>query len=215
MSNEHDIEPVPGLPERLPAGETLLWQGAPEWRGLARRVFHAGAVVVYFALLAIWAAATAIADGEGAMAAAASVLRVAVAGGLAFGLIVFLARAAARATLYTITDRRVVMRFGVAMPMTVNLPFSKIAAADLKPYGDGTGEIALSIEGPLPLAYWHLWPHCRPWYIGKAVPMLRCLAEPERIASILASAAGATAKPSLKPAAITEAGTPAGGLVAA
>ena len=29
-----DFEPVPGLPAPLPAGETLLWQGAPDWRDL-------------------------------------------------------------------------------------------------------------------------------------------------------------------------------------
>ena len=33
--SEHDSEPLKGLPEALPAGEQVLWQGAPAWRGLA------------------------------------------------------------------------------------------------------------------------------------------------------------------------------------
>ncbi len=33
--SEHEFEPIPGLPERLPAGERMLWQGRP-WRALAR-----------------------------------------------------------------------------------------------------------------------------------------------------------------------------------
>ena len=51
---EHDYEPVPGLPERLPEGETILWQGAPMAQSFARYAFHIRAVAAYFALLAVW-----------------------------------------------------------------------------------------------------------------------------------------------------------------
>ncbi len=37
----------------------------------------------------------------------------------------------ARTTIYSITSRRVVMRFGVALPMTVNIPFKAIRSADV------------------------------------------------------------------------------------
>ncbi len=42
-----------GLPGQLPPGETILWQGAPHWRALARDAFHVRGVAVYFALLAV------------------------------------------------------------------------------------------------------------------------------------------------------------------
>ena len=35
--SEFDTEPVPGLPEQLPEGERLRWQGAPKWAALAVR----------------------------------------------------------------------------------------------------------------------------------------------------------------------------------
>ncbi|HBB55427.1 MAG TPA: phosphopantetheine adenylyltransferase, partial [Hyphomonadaceae bacterium] len=35
MTKEFDFEPVRGLPEALPAGEAILWQGAPSAWGLA------------------------------------------------------------------------------------------------------------------------------------------------------------------------------------
>ncbi len=219
MSEEHELEPVPGLPEHLPEDETILWQGAPHWLGIARRVFHAGAISGYFALLAAWAFASALYDGQDTAAAAAGALRIGAACGITLLLIAWLARATARATLYTITSKRVVMRFGIAMPVSLNLPFSRIAAADMRPYVDGTGEIALDVEGPLPLAYWHLWPHCRPWRLNKAAPMLRCLEEPKKVADILAAAVAATGKARLmqagaaEPKAAAESGAP--GLVAA
>jgi len=72
--SEFDFEPVRGLPASLPEGETLLWQGHPEWRSLALRAFHVGHVAVYFAALAAWAVGSAWAAGTGwagAFAAAA------------------------------------------------------------------------------------------------------------------------------------------------
>ena len=46
--SEHDFEPIRGLPGPLPEGETILWQGAPDWRVLAVQAFHVRAVAIYF-----------------------------------------------------------------------------------------------------------------------------------------------------------------------
>ena len=47
--HEHEFEAAPGLPEPLPAGERILWQGAPDWRALAVHVFHVRKLAAYFA----------------------------------------------------------------------------------------------------------------------------------------------------------------------
>ena len=39
-SAEHEFEAALGLPEPLPAGETILWQGAPNWIAMAKHVFR-------------------------------------------------------------------------------------------------------------------------------------------------------------------------------
>ena len=49
--NEYDNEPIRGLPEDLPAGEHILWQGEPGTASMARRVFHAHKASLYFAVL--------------------------------------------------------------------------------------------------------------------------------------------------------------------
>ena len=41
MSGDYEFEPVPGLPEELPPGEMLLWQGAPDWKTIATQ-FESG-----------------------------------------------------------------------------------------------------------------------------------------------------------------------------
>jgi hypothetical protein len=163
---EHDFEPVPGLPEALPAGERLLWQGAPDARSLARRVFHVRKVAVYFAVVGGLQVAGALADGEGLREALGGLTLLVSVAALAIGLLVLLAQLSARTTLYTITDRRVVMRVGIVLTMTFNLPFSRIASAGLRQHGDGTGDLPLAL-GEASIGYAHLWPHARPWRLAR------------------------------------------------
>ena len=190
---EHDAEPLRGLPEALPAGETILWQGAPRWGALARRGFHVVKVAVYFALLLLWIVAADINDGAPFAATLSAALWLAVGAGTSIGLLSLFAWLIARSTLYTVTNRRVVMRFGVAIPVAFNLPFRQIKAAGLRRYSDGTGDIPLTLMGSERIAYVVLWPHARPWHFAPAEPMLRSIPDAARVAEILAGAFAAEA----------------------
>ena len=202
MIDEYENEKVKGLPEDLPAGETLLWQGSPDWRSLARHMVHASKVAIYFALLATWGVAVSLNDGGTAIDAFASVARVAVIGGTGLGLLCLIAWLTARTTIYSITSRRVVMRIGVVVPMTMNLPYRSIGSADVKQYRDGTGDIALGISSGDRVAFLHLWPHVRPWRINNPEPSLRSLNGVMEASAILGKALTAFAanNPNLKQA---------------
>jgi hypothetical protein len=186
--SEYDFEPVRGLPKLLPAGEQMLWQGAPQWRVLARRAFHTRKAAVYFAALLGWRVFSAIADGHTvgeALLAALWLLPLALA---ALGLLLGLAWGYSRSTVYTITDQRVVMRFGIALPMTVNIPFRVIDSASLKAYPDGSGDLPLQLRGKDRIAYLALWPNTRPWHFARPQPMLRALPQAAAVAELLAQA---------------------------
>ena len=103
-------------------------------------------------------------------------------------LIALYAWAISRATTYTITDRRVVIRLGIALPMTINLPFSRIENASFHAASDGTGNIALELAPGNKLAWFVLWPHARPWHMAKAQPTLRALPQVQGVAQLLARA---------------------------
>ena len=185
--SEYANEPVRGLPGHLPAGEYIVWQGSPMWAPTARRVFHAPLVAGYFAVLVGWAV-IGVATGHRTLATALSGIGITAAVGVgAVALLAGLAWLSARATIYTITNRRIVLRFGVALPKCVNLPFSQISAAGLKTYADGSGDLPLTVKETR-LGFIHLWPNVRPWRIGTPEPMLRGVAEPERVAGLLADA---------------------------
>jgi hypothetical protein len=193
---EYDTEPVRGLPELLPPGEEILWQGAPSWRRLARSAFHTRKVAVYFSLLLAWRLASSLLEGEGLLAAARLAGPLALLGLAAVALLAGMAWLNSRTTVYTITNERVVIRFGVALTLAVNLPFRSIRSAELRPYRDGSGDIPLAALGVDRLGFLMLWPHVRPWRFGRDVePMLRAVPDAERVAATLARALAASAGP--------------------
>ncbi len=205
MSGHYEFEPIPGLPEDLPAGEVLLWQGSPDWKTVAARVLHIRGTAIYFAGLLVWYVASKLAAGESTFAVAGSALRL---GGLALGTLALMATYAwlsAKTTLYTVTNRRVVFRAGVALPMVLNLPFGKIESADIRANADGSGDIALTLPFRDRVAYLILWPHAQPWRLARARPMLRGLKLIAAPAQILAKALAA-AQSGSTPLSVVQAG---------
>jgi hypothetical protein len=188
-----EVLPTPGLPGTLPEGEQLLWQGSPCWKALAGRTFHGRMIVFYFAVLLAWVAVSSMVDGASAVQAAWSVLWFAPLAVAGVGLVLLLAWLTARTTIYTVTNRRVVLSYGIAMPMSLNLPFARIASAGVKAFPDGTADIPLAMAEGDKVAYLILWPHARPWRLSKPEPMLRAVPDGARAAAILARALAAAA----------------------
>ena len=181
------------LPGPLPEGETLLWQGAPDWRVLARSALHVRKLVLYFGLIACWAGASALTAG-GMGAAALATLKAAAVGAAPVVLALLYAWAASRMAVYTITTRRVVLHIGIALPVTLNLPFDRIVAADLRTAPDGAGDLSITLRQNDRFAYVVLWPHARPWRFSPAQPALRGLADVHKPAQVLARALAASAE---------------------
>lgn len=191
---DHDdfaFEPIPGLPEHLPEGEHILWQGKPGWMGLANQVLHVKPVALYCVILLGWVVVSGISSGQGGLAVLQSLGMPVLLITILFAILYALAYGFARSTIYTITNRRVVMRFGIALPMTINLPFSKIETAALKRHRDGSGDIPLALKGNDRIAWMQLWPHSRPWRFVRSEPMMRSLPDVDQVAVLLADAMAA------------------------
>lgn len=188
LPHEHEFEAAPGLPEPLPPGERLLWQGSPRWQPLALRVFHARKVAWYFVALTALRVAVLAADGAAPLTMLVSGLWMAVLGACAVGLLLAMAVMTARTAVYTITDRRVVMRIGIVLTLTFNLPLSRIAAAGLRTDVAGTGDIPLALRDGDRIAWLNLWPHVRPWRLAQPEPMLRGVPDAAAVARVLTEA---------------------------
>jgi Bacterial PH domain len=186
--HEHEFEPQHGLPERLPANEHILWQGAPDAAAMARQVFHVRKVAVYFAVLLAWRVADALAAGAGLLQALDTVRWLAPLAVLGLGSLVTLAWLTARTTAYTLTDKRVVMRVGIVLTVTFNIPLRTLASAALRRGTGGVGDVTMTLAGSDRIAWLHLWPHVRPWRLARPEPTLRCVADAQDVAARLSKA---------------------------
>jgi hypothetical protein len=185
---DFDFEPERGLPARLPEGERVLWKGAPAAGGLAVRALHVRKVAVYFLLLAAWKGFSAQAAGLPASEIALRVATMAGFGAAAVGILWLIAWGYARTTVYTLTDKRLVIRNGIAIPVTLNLPFTRIDGASLKLFSDNTGDIPLQPNAADRVPAVLLWPHMRPWRLRRPEPMLRSVPDAVHVAALLTSA---------------------------
>jgi Bacterial PH domain len=176
------------LPAPLPVGERVIWQGKPSFKGLALRSFHIREVAIYFGLLMVWKLWSNWAHGGSLEEGATSVLWLVAPAISAIAVLAGLAWLFRRAACYTITSKRVLFQFGVALPMTMNIPLSKIANAALKTYPDGSGDIPLALNDAKRVSYVLLWPHIRPWRLRMPEPMLSAVPDAAFAAAKLSEA---------------------------
>jgi len=176
------------LPELLPEGEHIVWQAAPDWKQLAIHAFHVRKIAIYFSLMWLLQLAHYLDQGEATayiFKQCGTSLLLAV---VALGLLSISAYYAAQTALYTLTNRRVVMRIGIVLSLTFNVPLRRIVAADLGRINDVSGDIALQLNSADRIAWLHLWPHARAWHVKQPQPTMRCLPDAEKLAHALAQA---------------------------
>ncbi|MES2523312.1 MAG: photosynthetic complex putative assembly protein PuhB [Gemmatimonadota bacterium] len=184
---------IRGVPHPLPAGERLLWEGAPNARAVARHVFKGWWIAAYFAvMLLLWAFTTSVAFGTSEYFTGLGIRVMLVA--IVLGIVEILAQVVARTTVYAITERRVVLRIGMVIPMSINIPFTLLVSASVAAFRDGTGQVLMELSREQRIAYIALWPHCRAFTFTHPQPLLRGLLEPKRIGELLASAVAEAAE---------------------
>lgn len=186
--HDHAPEYRPGIPAPLPEGERLLWQGSPRWQDLAIRALHVRKIAIYFAILAAWRFGSGLSNGWTPAEAVSAGSIVLVPAALVIGLLLVIAWQMGRTTIYTVTTERLMLRFGIALPMTANIPFTLIRSAALKTWSNGSGDIPVTVKPGNGVSWLIFWPHVRPWSMGNAQPMLRGIPDAERVADLFANA---------------------------
>ncbi len=188
QQHEHEFEAAHGLPEQLPAGEKIIWQGSPDWVTLAVKVMHLRTIAIYFGAMLLWRGGTVYSETSSSLAALQSIALPLPLALVALGLLAMFAWLTARTTVYTLTNRRVVMRIGIVLSVTFNLPHRMIESVNIRNFANGTGDIALLLAASDKIAYGNLWPHARPWHLKRTEPMLRAVPEAANVGELLAAA---------------------------
>jgi len=206
--HEHEFEAAFGLPEPLPKGERMLWQGTPDFKDMAIRVFHLRKAAVYFAVMLASRAAFLSYSGIGFAAVMYGLMLPMALALVALAGLATLAWLTSSTAAYTLTDQRVVMRIGIVLTLTFNLPLKRIETAGLQLSKNGFGDIPLALSGGDRIGWLNLWPHARPWRLAKPEPMLRCIPDAPVFAEQLQQAWAAANGKSTSPMASTTANQP-------
>ena len=164
-----------GVESPLPEGEQVLWQGTPGRNALALNAFHARKIAIYFLVLIALSAAFAGGEAEPMKFFLASAKWLLLGGAMATAFAYTVAAMSSRTTLYAITERRVVMKVGIALPVVLNIPLHIIDGVDIKRRADGSGDLSLRLGNKSRVAYAVLWPHARAWHVRYPQPLLRGL----------------------------------------
>ncbi|WP_350294687.1 photosynthetic complex putative assembly protein PuhB [Limnohabitans sp. Rim8] len=188
LGHEHEFEPQFGLPERLPSDEFIVWQGAPDVAALAYSAFHFKKLALYFAVLIAACAWPALEEGAGFTAVLLAIKWIVPLAIIAMATVWMLAYFTVRTTVYTITNKRVVMRLGIVLTVSFNLPLMQLASADVRVLQNGYGDITLALKGADRIGWVHLWPSVRPWRIAKPEPTLRAVPDVQMVAAKLRDA---------------------------
>jgi hypothetical protein len=193
--NQHlNFPPRVVLPGPAPVEEIVRWQGSPNWRTAALRIWHIRAAAFYFAVL--------LADGVRESLGSTHAAGLARQGEIALllialgsvALLTLLAWLTGRTTTYTITDTHVMLKYGIALRATLVIPFGAIEHVAIRVNPDHTGDLALRLKRDQRILYPKLWPHVRPWTLLRAEPMLRCVPEAGAVGALLARGVGAGAE---------------------
>lgn len=178
---------IPGLPGTLPPGEGVVWQGAPCWRSLARRLCHIRGVALYVGVVALGAGLAAALEGGSVGQVVLTAAPLLLGGGLVLAFLAAMAWWAARTTTYTLTTHRLVISYGMALPATLAIPHAGIAHAAVALDRDGTGDLPIRTKPGFEVAWRRTWPHARPWHYRRAEPMLRSVPQAGHLATLLAT----------------------------
>ena len=177
--------------DHLAPGEAVVWQGSPKTGAFLHRVFHVPVIAAYFLILQIlnaWQAYVKAMPLQSAIRASLPLLGVSV---VALAIFVAFAWFSARTTRYIVTDRRVILKYGIAMPATLSIPFSKIATLSVAVRRDHTGDISLKLTADNHIGYLKLWPHARSWHLKRPQPTLRSVPAGGMVAALMTRAINA------------------------
>jgi hypothetical protein len=147
-------------------------------------------IVGYFLILSSWAVLAGLNDAQPVGGIVFSVAVLTALAGVLIGMIELFAWAVEKTTLYTITTERLVIRFGVAISMTLNLPYRQVDGVALARLGEKAGMIAIALVPEQRLSWLIQWPHVRGFRFSRPEPSLICLPDADKVANVLSAAIG-------------------------
>jgi hypothetical protein len=185
-----------GEVRRLPAGERVLWTGAPDQRSLSRYLLRERWLLAFVGVCFALGAADALQHNDGAVPRLIGVTTLS----LVLGLVAIvtsrvMAWQLARSSQYVITDRRVYFNIGIVMRADANIPYSSVETIDLLRRSDGSADLMITLTDAQEIPWLLLFPHMMWRGNRRGRPTFRGLREPDQAAAAIVGALKVYAQP--------------------
>jgi hypothetical protein len=188
-----------GEVSRLPAGERVLWSGAPDQRSLARYFLRERWVLGFVAVSCAIGVGDALQHGGDTMVprlvgvTTLSAILVAIA----VVSIRFFAWRIATSSKYVVTDKRVFFNIGMVLRADANIPFSSVDGVDLLRRSDGSADLMVSLSDAQEIPWLLLFPHMTWRGSRRGRPTFRALKDPQVAADAVVGALRAYPQPAM------------------
>ena len=205
-----------GEVSRLPAGERVLWSGAPDQRSLARYFLRERWVLAFAGCSFALGAAEALQHTQDVVPRLVGVTTLSlIMVGVALVSIRLFAWRIAKTSAYVITDRRVYFNIGIVLRADANIPYSSVDGVDLLRRSDGSADLMVALSGAQEIPWLLLFPHMTWRGSRRGRPTFRALRAPQVAADALVAALRAYPQPTVTDGATaTVVATPARATVA-
>ena len=183
--NEDMLNRLPGEVSRsIPEGEIVCWVGRPYWISLGFNVFGIKYLLLYFIISAFYA----ISQIELVFSFRAFIgeyISFIISGIIASVILFLLAYFAAQHTCYVITEKRLVIRTGIALVFLLNVPLKNVISIDKQSLFRGYGNLSFKPQSKKRIPYSSCWPSVRGSSFLKPIPTFRSIANIEEIGRIV------------------------------
>ena len=180
------------LPEEvrksIPSGEKIYWCGQPDWVSLGYCCYGIKYLIFYFLVSAFYVVYKIVTPLT--LETFLSLYSSYLFSGFLAGMILFgIAFLSARHTCYIITEKRIVIRTGVALVFLLNLPFKNILSIDRQKLTKNRGNIAFTVRSRKRIPYLSCWPSVKGRGFLSPIPAFRSISDVEAIERLVGAMA--------------------------
>jgi hypothetical protein len=172
----------------IPLEEKIYWTGKPNWKSFGYHAFGIKYFLIYFFVCALYA----VSQIESSFSFERLLINYTpylVSGTLAAMIIFLLAYFSARHTCYVITEKRIVIRTGVALVFLLNMPFKNILSIDMKVLAQGRGNLTFKVRSKKRIPFFSCWPSVKAGVFLEPVPAFRSIMDIEKVGQTISEIA--------------------------
>ena len=175
----------------VPNNEKIYWNGEPSWISFGYQVFGIKYLIFYFILSALYSVSQ-LGSVFSFIAFLVFYMPFLISGAFAAAILFVLAYIVACHTSYAITEKRIVIKTGVALVFLLNVPLKNIISIDKQRLAGGRGNLSFEARSKKRIPFVSCWPSVKGGSFVQPIPAFRSISNIEEIGVLITKLAEKT-----------------------